>query len=241
MVTAWKAGGTATCVVTVPRPTGGDPGERTRLDILVDDLRVYARKWGSEAMTRATKNKRVLSIVLVTLTALGVVGAVDVLAGVPQVPSVSDLAEISGIDNDGTNWWVSAHLGDDYTWKVHRVASDRSTILASYDLPYDPPPGYIEHIDGVACRDGYAYVRIHPSGPIYKLDPSDGSYTTSSYSTRIWVCDMAFFGSTLWQTRDESGGNYEVFLSLGDEFTLTEIPGRKVITSDGSHLYIGDV
>ena len=130
---------------------------------------------------------------------------------------INQLVELNGIDNDGINWWISAYYNN--CWKLYKVASDRSTILVSYDLPYTYQ---VEQIQGVAYREGYVYVRIHPSGLIYKVDPSNGSYTTSSYSTRIRTFDMAFMGSTLWQTRDDTiSNNFEVYSSSGDEFILT--------------------
>ena len=150
-------------------------------------------------------------------------------------PTQVSQLEIGGIDNDGTNWWISAAYNGNK--KLYKVASDRSTILGLYDLPYNH---ISQSIIEVACYAGNVYVRIHPSGPIYEVDPSDGSYTTSSYTTRIWNYDAAFQGSTLWQTLgDDIGSNYDIYSSTGTEFDFTEVPGWKSITSDGTYLYLG--
>ncbi len=150
---------------------------------------------------------------------------------------ISDLSGINGLASDGMDFWVTGNLSASSTQKLYKVRASDRELVTSVNIPYSVG---VEQLSGVAHYSGYIYVRIHPSGLIYQYDPSTGTVDATSYTTRTWSNDMAFLGSELWQTRDNSiGGEFEVYDQSGHEF-LGEIVRRKSIASDSTYLYIGD-
>ncbi len=236
-------------VVTTINPTSGSESGATPVTIRGSNFRSGATVTFGDST--ATGGFIVSSETITATTPAHAVGTVDLIITNPSGLAdtlfdgfefvhalyISDLSGINGLASDGMDFWVTGNLSASSTQKLYKVRASDWELATSVDIPYSVG---VEQLSGVAHYNGYIYVRIHPSGPIYQYDPSTGTVDATSYTTRTWSNDMAFLGSELWQTRDNSiGGEFEVYDQSGHEF-LGEIVRRKSIASDNTYLYIGD-
>ena len=148
--------------------------------------------------------------------------------------TTDDLISITGIDTDGTNFWIIGQYGNTHEQvKLYKVGPDRLTILNGSGVDVPKSGGWASE---VAYNSGFVYVRAHPNGPIFKYDVAQDTLTTTLLWTVRFTFDITFLGNDLWQTSDS--GSRQVFDQNGNSFT-GPVSDRKSLTSDGTHLYVG--